>query len=53
MASRESNNPKKKHVTLSVNQKLELIRKLEAGSSVARICEEYGVNMELCITIDV
>lgn len=42
MASRESN-PKKKRVILSVSQKLELIRKLEAGASVTRVYEVYGV----------
>ncbi|KAG7158706.1 Tigger transposable element-derived protein 7-like 38, partial [Homarus americanus] len=30
----------RKYVTLSVNQKLELLRKLEAGASVARVCDE-------------
>ncbi|KAG7155601.1 Tigger transposable element-derived protein 7-like 47 [Homarus americanus] len=46
MPSRGSNTPKRKHVTLSVNQKLELIRKLEAGASVARVCDEYGVKKQ-------
>ena len=31
---------------LLVNKKLELIRKLEAGSSVKRVCEEYGVKKQ-------
>lgn len=34
--------PAKKRVILSINQKLELIKKLESGVSVARICDEYG-----------
>ncbi|KAG7172206.1 Tigger transposable element-derived protein 1-like 132, partial [Homarus americanus] len=38
--------PKRKYVTLSVNQKLELIRKLEAGASVARVCDEFGVKKQ-------
>ncbi|KAG7170856.1 Tigger transposable element-derived protein 7-like 3, partial [Homarus americanus] len=41
-----SNTPKRKYVTLSVNQKLELIRKLEAGASVSRVCNEYGVKKQ-------
>ncbi|KAG7172017.1 Tigger transposable element-derived protein 7-like 10 [Homarus americanus] len=46
MTSRGSKTPKRKYVTLSVNQKLELIRKLEAGASVARVCNEYGVKKQ-------
>ncbi|KAG7155529.1 Tigger transposable element-derived protein 7-like 31, partial [Homarus americanus] len=41
-----SKTPKRKYVTLSVNQKLELIRKLEAGASVSRVCDEYGVKKQ-------
>ena len=33
-------------VTLSVNKKLELIYKLEAGASVKSVCEEYGVKKQ-------
>ena len=36
----------RKLVTLSVNQKLEHIRKLEAGASVKSVCEEYGVKKQ-------
>ena len=36
----------RKLVTLSVNKKLELIRKLEAGASVKSVCEEYGVKKQ-------
>ncbi|KAG7161286.1 Tigger transposable element-derived protein 7-like 39 [Homarus americanus] len=39
MSSRGSKMPKK-YVTLSVNQKLELKRKLEAGASVSRVCDD-------------
>ncbi|KAG7154915.1 Tigger transposable element-derived protein 7-like 30 [Homarus americanus] len=46
MSSRGSKTPKRKYVTLSVNQKLELIRKLEAGASVSRVCDEYGVKKQ-------
>ena len=35
-----------KPVHLSVAQKLELIRKLESGKSVAEVCEEYGVKKQ-------
>ncbi|KAG7161901.1 Tigger transposable element-derived protein 7-like 46, partial [Homarus americanus] len=46
MASRGSNTLKRKYVTLSVNQKLELIRKLVAGASVSRVCDEYDVKKQ-------
>ncbi|KAG7161849.1 Tigger transposable element-derived protein 7-like 13 [Homarus americanus] len=46
MSSRGSKTPKRKYVILSVNQKLELIRKLEAGASVSRVCDEYGVKKQ-------
>ena len=36
----------RKFVTLSVNKKLELICKLEAGVSVKSACEEYGVKKQ-------
>ena len=31
---------------LTINQKLELLRKLERGVSVASVCEEYGVKKQ-------
>ncbi|XP_014782195.1 uncharacterized protein LOC106877732 isoform X5 [Octopus bimaculoides] len=46
MASRESKKPRKKHATLSVIQKLELIKKLEAGASVRSICTQYGIKKQ-------
>lgn len=46
MASRENGGVKRKRVSLSVNQKLELIKKLEAGATVAHVCEEYGVKKQ-------
>ncbi|KAG7158537.1 putative Tigger transposable element-derived protein 7-like 79 [Homarus americanus] len=49
MSSKGSNTLKRKYVTISVNQKLELIRKLEAGASVARVCDEYGVKKQTVI----
>ena len=33
---------KRKRVNLNVTQKLELIKKLENGKTVAQICDEYG-----------
>ncbi|KAK4308671.1 hypothetical protein Pmani_019642 [Petrolisthes manimaculis] len=37
---------KKKHVHLSIADKLELLKKLEAGASVSRVCEIYGVKKQ-------
>ncbi|KAK4291507.1 hypothetical protein Pmani_035668 [Petrolisthes manimaculis] len=37
---------KRKRVNLSIGDKLELINKLEAGVSVARVCEIYGVKKQ-------
>ncbi|KAK3859157.1 hypothetical protein Pcinc_034702 [Petrolisthes cinctipes] len=37
---------KKKRVTLCVQQKLEVVRKLEKGISVVRITEEYGISKQ-------
>ena len=34
---------KRKRVNLTVAQKFELIKMLETGVSVKRMCEEYGV----------
>jgi len=34
---------KRKHVTLSIKDKVTLIKKLESGTSVAKLCEEYGL----------
>ncbi|GBN58941.1 hypothetical protein AVEN_160427-1 [Araneus ventricosus] len=34
---------KKKHVTLSIKDKVNLIKKLESGTAVAKLCEEYGL----------
>lgn len=43
-----SGNPSenRKRVSLSVNQKLELLRKLESGCSVSVLCQEYGVKKQ-------
>jgi hypothetical protein len=37
---------KRKHLTLSITQKLELIDKWESGVSVAHVCELYGVKKQ-------
>ncbi|KAF2366176.1 HTH CenpB-type DNA-binding domain [Trinorchestia longiramus] len=37
---------KKKRVNLSIGDKLELIKKLEGGVSVSRVCEIYGVKKQ-------
>lgn len=34
---------KRKHVSLSIKTKVEILRKIERGSSVISVCEEYGV----------
>ncbi|GBM03763.1 hypothetical protein AVEN_134975-1 [Araneus ventricosus] len=34
---------KRKHVTLSIKDKVNLIKKLESGTAVAKLCEEYGL----------
>lgn len=34
---------KRKHVTLSIKDKVNLIKKLESGTSVAKLCDEYGL----------
>ncbi|KAG7176917.1 Tigger transposable element-derived protein 7-like 5, partial [Homarus americanus] len=51
MSSRGSNTPKRVYVTLSVDQKLELIRKLVTGASVSRVCDEYGVKKQTVLDI--
>ena len=43
MASTQKESWKRKHVKLCIGEKLELIKKLESGVSVARVCDEYGV----------
>jgi hypothetical protein len=48
MSSKEVGNPsssivKHTHKSLSVEQKVDLLRKLDNGASVKRLCEEYRV----------
>ena len=37
---------KRKRVNLSVVQKLELIKNIENGASVAGVCEQYGIKKQ-------
>jgi hypothetical protein len=48
MSSRKGGNPssstvKRKHKSLSVEQKVDLLRKLDNGASVKRLCEENSI----------
>jgi transposase-like protein len=48
MSSKKAGNPsnsivKHKHKSLSVEQKIDLLRKLDNGAAVKRLCEEYSV----------
>ena len=43
MSSQHKGSAKRKRTSLSIGAKLELIKKLELGVSVARVCDEYGV----------
>ena len=45
MAGRECG-VKRKRVHLSIKDKLELLKKLDSGYSVAKVCEEYGVKKQ-------
>ncbi|CAM1298588.1 Uncharacterised protein r2_g825 [Pycnogonum litorale] len=46
MAPIDKTSAKRKRVNLSIGDKLELIKKLESGVSVARVCEIYGVKKQ-------
>ena len=37
---------KRKRVHLSIKDKLELLKKLDSGYSVAKVCSEYGVKKQ-------
>ena len=51
MPGRRTAKALRKLVTLSVNKKLEFIRKLEAGASVKSVCEEYKVKKQTVLDI--
>ena len=46
MASKQKESGKLKRVNLCTGEKLELIKKLESGVSVVRICDEHGVKKQ-------
>ena len=46
MSSQRKRSEKRKCTNLSSGAKLELIKKLESGVSVARVCDEYGVKKQ-------
>ncbi|XP_062854201.1 tigger transposable element-derived protein 7-like [Trichomycterus rosablanca] len=46
MASKDKVSGKRKRVHLGIAEKLELIKKVESGVSVASVCEEYGVRKQ-------
>ena len=46
MSSQRKGSAKRKRINLSIGAKLELIKKLESGVSVARVCDEYGVKKQ-------
>ena len=43
---------KRKRVSITVAKKLELIRKLEKGATVASVCDAYGVTKQTAFTAD-
>jgi transposase-like protein len=46
MTPKQTSSEKRKRVHLTLTQKLQLIRKLEAGASVSSVCEEFGVKKQ-------
>ncbi|GBN90732.1 Tigger transposable element-derived protein 2, partial [Araneus ventricosus] len=43
LSSTVASGTERKHVTLSIKDKVNLIKKLESGTAVAKLCEEYGL----------
>ncbi|GBN51143.1 hypothetical protein AVEN_218103-1 [Araneus ventricosus] len=43
LSSAVASGSKGKHVTLSIKDKVNLVKKLESGTAVAKLCEEYGL----------
>ena len=37
---------KRKRTNLTISAKLELLKKLDSGCSVAKVCEEYGIKKQ-------
>ena len=46
MADKEKHGEKHKRTNLTISAKLELLRKLDSGYSVAKVCEKYGVKKQ-------
>ena len=46
MADKGNRGEKRKCTNLTISAKLELLKKLDSGCSVAKVCEEYGVNKQ-------
>ena len=46
MADKEKCGEKRKRINLTISAKLELLKKLDSGCSVAKECEEYGVKKQ-------
>ncbi|GBM05869.1 hypothetical protein AVEN_135244-1 [Araneus ventricosus] len=43
LSSTVASGTKRKHATLSIKDKVNLIKKFESGTAVAKLCEEYGL----------
>ena len=46
MADKEKRGEKLKHTNPTISARLELLKKLDSGYSVAKVCEEYGVKKQ-------
>ena len=46
MVSKKKESGKRKRVSLSIGEKLELIKTLESGVSVVRVCDEHGLKKQ-------
>ena len=46
MADKEKRGEKRKCTNLTISAKLELLKKLDSGYSVAKVCEEYGMEKQ-------
>ena len=46
MADKKNHGEKRKRTNLTISAKLELLKKLDSGCSVAKVCEEYGVKKQ-------
>ena len=46
MADKEKRTEKRKRTNLTISAKLELLKKLHSGYSVAKVCDKYGVKKQ-------